>query len=115
VDPGLPLARLSGLEQALRLRSGVGQAHEAAAEFIAARGDKPRNVGDREQVLQFAPLLPSRWSVVTHSSARRAIADQVAEVSACGITQLTIFPTPLPGQTTESVLKEFVERVLPRL
>jgi 5,10-methylenetetrahydromethanopterin reductase len=85
-------------------------------EFIAARGDKPRNVGDREQVLQFAPLLPEslvrRYALL---GPPEAIADQVAEVSACGITQLTIFPTPLPGQTTESVLKEFVERVLPRL
>lgn len=85
-------------------------------EFIAARGDKPRNVGDREQVLEFARLLPDslvrRYALLGPAE---VIADQIAELSDCGIHQLTIYPTPVAGQTTESVLQEFVESVLPRL
>lgn len=84
-------------------------------EFIAARGDKPRNVGDREQVLQFAPLLPEplvrRYALLGRPE---EVARQIAEIADCGITQLTLYPTALPGQTTESVLRDFVERVLPQ-
>ena len=83
-------------------------------DFIAARGDKPRNVGDREQVLQFAPLLPEplvrRYALMGTPA---AIAEQIAEIAGCGISQLTIYPTPLPGQTTDSVLRGFVEDVMP--
>jgi alkanesulfonate monooxygenase SsuD/methylene tetrahydromethanopterin reductase-like flavin-dependent oxidoreductase (luciferase family) len=84
-------------------------------EFIAARGDKPRNVGDRERVLQFAPLLPEplvrRYALLGRPE---EVARQIAEIADCGITQLTLYPTALPGQTTESVLRDFVERVLPQ-
>lgn len=84
-------------------------------DFIAARGGKPRNVGDREQVLQFGPLLPDhlvrRYALAGPAS---DIVDQIGEIAACGITQVTLYPTPLPGQTGESVLEEFFERVLPR-
>jgi alkanesulfonate monooxygenase SsuD/methylene tetrahydromethanopterin reductase-like flavin-dependent oxidoreductase (luciferase family) len=83
-------------------------------EFIAARGDKPRNVGDREQVLQFSRLLPEplvrRYALLGRPE---EIAGQISEIAACGITQLTVYPTPLQGQTTESAFAEFVERVLP--
>jgi alkanesulfonate monooxygenase SsuD/methylene tetrahydromethanopterin reductase-like flavin-dependent oxidoreductase (luciferase family) len=83
-------------------------------EFIAARGDKPRNVGDREHVLQFAPLLPEplvrRYALLGTPS---QIAEQISEIAACGITQLTVYPTPLDGQSTESSLGEFIDRVLP--
>lgn len=80
--------------------------------FIEARGGKPRNVGDREQVLQFGPLLPDslvrRYALAGEAS---EVADQIAEIEACGITQIALYPTPLPGQTIESVLEEFFERV----
>ena len=84
-------------------------------DFIAARGDKPRNVGDREQVLQFGPLLPDhlvrRYALAGPAS---DVVDQIGEIAACGVTQVTLYPTPLPGQTGELVLHEFFERVLPR-
>lgn len=82
--------------------------------FIASRGSKPRNVGDREQVLQFGPLLPDslvrRYALAGPAS---DIVAQIGEIAACGITQVTLYPTPLPGQTGESVLQEFIERILP--
>jgi 5,10-methylenetetrahydromethanopterin reductase len=85
-------------------------------EFIAARGDKPRNVGDREQVLQFALLLPEplvrRYALMGTPA---AITEQIAEIAGCGISQLTIYPTPLPGRTTDSVLRGFIEDVMPRV
>ncbi len=82
--------------------------------FIESRGGKPRNVGDREQVLQFGPLLPDPL-VRRYALAGRAsdVIEQIGEIAACGITQVTLYPTPLPGQTGESVLQEFIERVLP--
>jgi 5,10-methylenetetrahydromethanopterin reductase len=83
-------------------------------EFIAVRGDKPRNVGDREQVLQFSRLLPEplvrRYALLGRPD---EVAEQISEIAACGIAQLTVYPTPLQGQTTESAFAEFVERVLP--
>ncbi len=83
-------------------------------DFIAARGDKPRNVGDRQQVLQFAPLLPERL-VRRYALLGRPeeVAEQIAEIAACGITQLTIYPTAVNGQTTESAFLDFVHCVLP--
>jgi 5,10-methylenetetrahydromethanopterin reductase len=85
-------------------------------EFIAARGDKPRNVGDREQVLQFAPLLPEplvrRYALL---GPPEGVAEQIAEVAACGITQLTVYPTPLTGQSTEAAFLQFIRSVLPLL
>ena len=85
-------------------------------EFIAARGDKPRNVGDREQVLQFAPLLPEplvrRYALL---GPPEGVAEQIAEVAACGITQLTVYPTPLRGQSTEAAFLAFIRSVLPLL
>lgn len=83
--------------------------------FIESRGAKPRNVGDREQVLQFGPLLPEglvrRYALAGPPS---DIVAQIAEIAACGITQVALYPTPLAGQTVESALKEFFERVQPR-
>ena len=83
-------------------------------EFIAGRGDKPRNVGDREMVLRYSPLLPEplvrRYALLGPPG---AIAEQIAEVAGCGITQLTIYPTPLSGETTEDALRAFVDLVLP--
>jgi len=85
-------------------------------EFIAARGDKPRNVGDREQVLQFAPLLPEplvrRYALL---GPPEGVAEQIAEVAACGITQLTVYPTPLRGQSTQAAFLQFIRSVLPLL
>jgi alkanesulfonate monooxygenase SsuD/methylene tetrahydromethanopterin reductase-like flavin-dependent oxidoreductase (luciferase family) len=43
------------------------------------------------------------------------VAEQISEIAACGVSGIALFPTPLPGQTTESVLREFLERVLPRM
>jgi 5,10-methylenetetrahydromethanopterin reductase len=84
-------------------------------EFIAARGGKPRNVGDREQVLQYGPLLPESLVRRYALAGRPAdVVEQIAEVAAGGITGIALFPTPLPGQTTESVLREFLEQVMPK-
>jgi 5,10-methylenetetrahydromethanopterin reductase len=83
-------------------------------EFIAGRGDKPRNVGDREMVLRYSPLLPEplvrRYALLGPPG---AIAEQIAEVASCGTTQVTIYPTPLSGETTEDALRAFVDLVLP--
>jgi hypothetical protein len=40
---------------------------------------------------------------------------QIHEIAGTGITQIALFPTPLPGQTIESVLDDFLRTVLPRL
>jgi 5,10-methylenetetrahydromethanopterin reductase len=85
-------------------------------DFIAARGGRPRNVGDREQVLPYAPLLPAALVRRYALAGRPAdVAEQISEIAACGVSGIALFPTPLPGQTTESVLREFLERVLPRM
>ena len=66
-------------------------------------------------MLQFGPLLPDhlvrRYALAGPAS---DVVEQIGEIAACGITQVTLYPTPLPGQTGESVLEEFFERVLPR-
>jgi 5,10-methylenetetrahydromethanopterin reductase len=83
-------------------------------DFIESQGGGPRNVGDREQVIQFGPLLPDslvrRYALAGRSS---DVVEQIGEIAACGVTQIALYPTPLPGQTVESVLQEFFERVLP--
>jgi 5,10-methylenetetrahydromethanopterin reductase len=85
-------------------------------EFVAARGSRPRNVGDREQVLQFGPLLPEPLIRRYALAGRPAeIVEQILEISACGVTGIALYPTPLPGQTTESALRAFLELVLPKV
>ena len=84
-------------------------------DFIAVRGGKPRNVGDRQEVLHFGPLLPERLvRRYALSGPASDVVDQIREIAACGVTQVTLYPTPLPGQTGETVLQEFFEHVLPR-
>jgi 5,10-methylenetetrahydromethanopterin reductase len=85
-------------------------------DFIAAQGGGPRNVGDRSQVLRFGRLLPERL-LRRYALTGRAedVRQQINEIAGTGITGIAIYPTPLPGQTTESVLREFLGAVLPHL
>jgi alkanesulfonate monooxygenase SsuD/methylene tetrahydromethanopterin reductase-like flavin-dependent oxidoreductase (luciferase family) len=82
--------------------------------FIAERGARPRNVGEREQVLRFAGLLPEgllrRYALAGRPE---DILAQLQEVAGTGVDEVAIFPTPLPGQDIEAVLHSFIERVLP--
>ncbi len=83
-------------------------------DFIAQHGGKPRNVDDRNLVLRFAPLLPESL-VRRYALAGRApeVVQQIHELEACGIDQIALYPTPLPGQSPESMLRQFLERVVP--
>jgi 5,10-methylenetetrahydromethanopterin reductase len=85
-------------------------------DFIAARGGGPRNVGDREQVMRFGQLIPDgllrRYALAGRPEDVR---EQISEIAGSGITQIALFPTPLPGQTTEGVLADFFRLVLARL
>lgn len=40
---------------------------------------------------------------------------QIVEIAGTGITQITLYPMPLVGQATKSVLHEFVQQVMPRV
>jgi 5,10-methylenetetrahydromethanopterin reductase len=84
--------------------------------FIAEQGGGPRNVGDREQVQRFGMLIPDGL-LRRYALAGRAedLLAQIHEIAGAGITQIALFPTPLPGQTIESVLDDFLRTVLPRL
>jgi 5,10-methylenetetrahydromethanopterin reductase len=83
-------------------------------DFIAEHGGKPRNVDDRNQVLRFAPLLPESL-VRRYALAGRVpeVVEQIRELDACGIDQIALYPTALPGQSLESMLRQFLERVVP--
>jgi alkanesulfonate monooxygenase SsuD/methylene tetrahydromethanopterin reductase-like flavin-dependent oxidoreductase (luciferase family) len=85
-------------------------------DFIAERGGGPRNVGDRNHVLRFGRLIPD-YLLRRYALAGRAedIRRQINEIAESGITEIAIFPTPLPGQTTESVFRDFLSAVLPHL
>ncbi len=84
-------------------------------DFIAEHGGKPRNVDDRNQVLRFARLLPERLvrRYALAGSVPEVVA-QIRELAAFGIDQIALYPTPLPGQSLESMLRQFMERVVPQ-
>ena len=84
--------------------------------FLAGQTAGPRNVGDREQVLRFGPLIPEgllrRYALAGRAEDLRA---QIREIAGTGITEIALFPTPLPGQTIDGVLGDFFRNVLPHL
>lgn len=83
-------------------------------EFIERQGDKPRNVGDFNLIAEYADLIGD--DLVRDAALAGTVDDvvkQIVEVAVAGITQITLYPMPLPGQTIETVLETFVKNVAP--
>jgi 5,10-methylenetetrahydromethanopterin reductase len=82
-------------------------------DFIERHGGKPRNVGDYPLIAEYAELIPDD---LVRDAALAGTVDEVArqivEIAATGVTQITLYPMPLEGQTIESVLERFVQEVL---
>ena len=84
--------------------------------FLDKFGRKPRNVDDFKLVADYKDL-------ITDDMVRDAafagtvddVAEQIVEVAASGVTQITLFPVPLEGQTFQSTLEKFVNEVQPRV
>jgi 5,10-methylenetetrahydromethanopterin reductase len=82
--------------------------------FIEQHGGKPRNVGDFGLIAEYSDLIPD--DLVYDAALAGTVDDvarQIVEIAATGITQITLYPMPLEGQTIESVLERFVREVLP--
>lgn len=85
-------------------------------EFIERQGGKPRNVGDFNLIAEYTDLIDD--DMVCDASLAGTVDDvvkQIVEIAGTGITQITLYPMPLAGQTIESVLHEFVQQVMPRV
>lgn len=88
---------------------------ETLRQFIERHGGKPRNVGDFALVSDYADLVTD--AMVRDASLAGTVDDvvhQIVEIARAGISQITLYPMPLPGQTIESVMELFVRDVLPR-
>lgn len=82
--------------------------------FIEHHGGKPRNVGDFKLIAEYTDLIPD--DLVRDAALAGTpddVAEQIVEIAATGVTQITLYPMPLGGQTLESVLERFVGEVLP--
>jgi 5,10-methylenetetrahydromethanopterin reductase len=82
--------------------------------FIEQYGGKPRNVGDGGLIAEYAGLISD--DLVRDAALAgtvEEVARQIVEIAAAGVTQITLYPMPLEGQTLESVLERFVREVLP--
>jgi 5,10-methylenetetrahydromethanopterin reductase len=84
--------------------------------FIERQGGKPRNIGDTKLIGDYTDLIPD--DLVRDAALAGTVEDvarQIVEIAATGITQITVYPMPLEGQTIESVLEQFVREVLPAI
>jgi 5,10-methylenetetrahydromethanopterin reductase len=85
-------------------------------EFLEKFGRKPRNVDDFKLVAQYQHLITD--DMVRDGALAGTVDDvvrQIVEVAATGVTQITLYPVPLAGQTIESVLEQFAAEVKPRV
>ena len=83
--------------------------------FIENHGGKPRNVGDYDLISSYTELITDE--MVRHSALAGTVDDvvhQIVEIADTGITQIALYPMPLPGQSIELVLDAFVKDVMPR-
>jgi 5,10-methylenetetrahydromethanopterin reductase len=83
-------------------------------DFVKRQGGAPRNVGDFGLIAELATVIPDE---LVRDAALAGTVDEVArqivEIAGTGITQITLYPMPLEGQTIETVLERFVREVLP--
>jgi len=85
-------------------------------EFIERQSSKPRNVGDFNLIAEYTDLIDD--DMVCDAALAGTVDDvlkQIVEIAGTGITQITLYPMPLAGQTIESMLHEFVQQVMPRV
>ena len=84
-------------------------------EFVERHGGKPRNVGDFEMIAEHAHLITD--DLVRDAALAGTVEDvaqQIVDIEAqTDVTQITLYPMPLEGQTIQSVLDRFVGEVLP--
>jgi alkanesulfonate monooxygenase SsuD/methylene tetrahydromethanopterin reductase-like flavin-dependent oxidoreductase (luciferase family) len=84
-------------------------------EFVERHGGKPRNVGDRALIAEYTPLITDE--LVRDAALAGTVDDVAAQIveiaTQTDVTQITLYPMPLEGQTIESVLEKFVNEVLP--
>lgn len=83
--------------------------------FIRSHG-KPRGIADYDKVLDFVNLF-SEELVMEHVLAGTPdqVAEHIKQLESIGVNELVLFPSPLPGQSPEDVLRLFAERVMPRV
>jgi 5,10-methylenetetrahydromethanopterin reductase len=86
-------------------------------EFVERHGGKPRNVGDFEMIAEHAHLITD--DLVRDAALAGTVEDvarQIVEITnETDVTQITLYPMPLEGQTIESVLEKFAREVLPEV
>lgn len=85
-------------------------------DFLENFGRKPRNVDDLGLVADYLHLITD--DMVRDAALAGTVDDvvkQIAEVASTGVTQITLYPMPLEGQTIRSVLEQFVNNVQPRV
>jgi 5,10-methylenetetrahydromethanopterin reductase len=83
--------------------------------FIRSHG-KPRGIADYDKVLEFVDLF-SEQLVTDHVLAGTPgqIAEQIKALEGIGVNEIVLFPSPLPGQSPEDVLRLFAGQVMPRV
>jgi len=84
-------------------------------DFVKRHGGKPRNVGDRALIAEHTHLISD--DLVRDAALAGTVEDvaqQIVDITTqTAVTQITLYPMPLEGQTIESVLEQFVTEVLP--
>lgn len=85
-------------------------------DFIESYGGRPRNVGDFKLIERYNDLVTDEMvedkALVGNA---QSIIEQVVNIASTGIQEITVYPLPLPDQDAESVLRIFVEQVLPQV
>lgn len=86
-------------------------------DFLEKIGRKPRNVDDFKMVADYQHLIGD--DMVRDAALAGTVDDVAAQVvetaENTAITQYTLYPMPLDGQTMESVLTLFAEEVMPQV
>jgi len=83
--------------------------------FIETHG-RPRAIADYAKVSDFVHLFREEL-VMDHVLAGTPdqVAGQILELETIGVNELVLFPSPLPGQSPQDVLRLFAERVMPKV
>lgn len=100
----------------LNYESSWQERFQPLQEFAREHGSKPRNVGDHALVEPYSTLVTDemvRDNALVGSVDQ--VVQQILEIAGTGVNEVTIYPMPLPDQEIESVLTQFVEKVMPRV
>ena len=83
--------------------------------FIRSQG-RPRGIADYAKVSDFVHLFREEL-VMDHVLAGTPdqVAGQIVDLETIGVNELVLFPSPLPGQSPQDVLRLFAERVMPKV